>query len=211
MRMVRTLMTGIFLAVAAFSVAREAEERVVEKVETKTLAFSTQFETSRNVGPGRMVRRQEGRAGFIRRVWAVTQRNGKTISRRLLSEERRDPVHELYHVGRAGFAASRSNFVRGRVLTMTATAYSPDAGRGSSATFRTKTGRRAQFGVVAVDPRVIPLNTIVFVEGYGLALACDVGGAIRGNKIDLCVPTRREAIQFGRRKVRVHILGRYPR
>jgi hypothetical protein len=46
----------------------------------------------------------------------------------------------------------------------------------------------------------------LYVEGYGMAIAADTGRAIKGNKIDLCYATRQQALQFGRRKVRVHIL-----
>ncbi|WP_416149122.1 peptidoglycan-binding protein [Salipaludibacillus sp. HK11] len=60
--------------------------------------------------------------------------------------------------------------------------------------------------VVAVDPNVIPLGSIVEVEGYGRAVAGDIGGAIKGNRIDLHVPTKDEAFSFGRRNVEVTIV-----
>jgi 3D (Asp-Asp-Asp) domain-containing protein len=59
---------------------------------------------------------------------------------------------------------------------------------------------------VAVDPRVIPLRSRLYVEGYGLAIAGDTGRAIKGNRIDLGFNTYREAMRFGRRSVIVHIL-----
>jgi len=49
----------------------------------------------------------------------------------------------------------------------------------------TATGMRAGFGVIAVDPKVIPLRSKVYVPGYGMAIAGDTGGAIKGNIIDL--------------------------
>ena len=61
-------------------------------------------------------------------------------------------------------------------------------------------------GLVAVDTRVIPFGTRLYIEGYGFAVADDTGGAIRGNKIDLAMDTLSEAYQFGRRTVVVHIL-----
>ena len=70
----------------------------------------------------------------------------------------------------------------------------------------TASGHRAVRGVIAVDPRVIPLGTWVYVENYGRALASDTGGAIRGYIIDLCFDTVAEAIQHGRRNVRIWIL-----
>ena len=65
------------------------------------------------------------------------------------------------------------------------------------------------YGVVAVDPRVIPLKSLVYVEGYGFAIAADTGGAIKGKRIDLCYPSRAMAKRFGRRNVRVHLLQKH--
>ncbi len=67
-------------------------------------------------------------------------------------------------------------------MEMIATAYTADcAGCGGM----TAIGRRAGHGIVAVDPRVIPLGTRLYIPGYGLAVAGDTGGAIVGNRIDL--------------------------
>jgi 3D (Asp-Asp-Asp) domain-containing protein len=85
---------------------------------------------------------------------------------------------------------------------MIATAY-PAMVTGSG---RTRTGEPAAYGVAAVDPRVIKLGTIVYVEGYGLALACDTGSAIKGHRIDLCFDSNHLANTYGRKHVRVHIL-----
>jgi 3D (Asp-Asp-Asp) domain-containing protein len=65
---------------------------------------------------------------------------------------------------------------------------------------------RPQRGTVAVDPRVIPLGTRLYVPGYGEARAEDTGGAIQGYRIDLFFPTREEALAWGRRTVEVEIL-----
>ncbi|OMP66698.1 3D domain-containing protein [Domibacillus epiphyticus] len=60
--------------------------------------------------------------------------------------------------------------------------------------------------VIAVDPKVIPLGTKVYVEGYGEAIAGDKGGAIKGNKIDVHMPTKQKAKNWGVRTVKVQIL-----
>lgn len=176
------------------------------KTETKVLPFETKYEFSRSVGQGRMVRRQAGQNGQVVETYRILRENGRVVGRELVKKETVPAVDEVVHIGRQGFTTSRSSFNRKKVLVMEATAYDPSAGRGAAATFRTANGMRARYGLVAVDPRVIPLGTMVYVEGYGIALAADTGGAIKGMKIDLCVNTYREAIQFGRRKVRVHIL-----
>lgn len=60
--------------------------------------------------------------------------------------------------------------------------------------------------VIAVDPRVIPLGSKVHVEGYGYAVAGDIGGAIKGNRIDVFIPTKSAAYKFGRQQVKVKVL-----
>jgi len=118
-------------------------------------------------------------------------------------------VPEIRKVGVRALAMSRSE--RGnRVLTMEATAYEPGPRScGIYANGYTATGRRATYGVCAVDPRVIPLGTRLFVEGYGVAIAADVGGAIKGLKIDVCFDTVAEALRWGRRRVKVYILDEF--
>ena len=89
------------------------------------------------------------------------------------------------------------------VMSMEATAYLPTDGSSAGIT---ATGIKATYGVVAVDPRVIPLGTKVYIPGYGVALAADTGGAIKGYKIDLCMESYAECMQFGRRNVTVYVL-----
>ncbi len=184
----------------------DEKKGIITKVESKPIPFKTTYELSRTVGRGRLVKASSGKAGEMRTIFELKVVDGKVVSKVKVGSEKIAPVNERFLVGRTGYAASRGNYERGRVLTMNASAYDPSAGRGSQATFRTKTGERAKYGVVAVDPRVIPLGTMVFVEGYGIAYACDIGGAIKGNRIDLCMNTNAECIKFGRRKVVVHIL-----
>ena len=98
-----------------------------------------------------------------------------------------------------------------RAMTMVATAYDPGpASTGKSpghpAYGITASGMRAGYGVVAVDPRVIPLGTRLYIPGYGNAVAGDTGGAIKGNRIDLGYATYGEAIRYGRQSVTVYVL-----
>jgi 3D (Asp-Asp-Asp) domain-containing protein/peptidoglycan hydrolase CwlO-like protein len=92
----------------------------------------------------------------------------------------------------------------GKVMTMVATAYSPQE---PGLDDHTASGMRATRGVVAVDPRVIPLGTRLNVEGYGNCIAGDTGSAIKGNRIDVCFDTLEEMNTWGGyRTVRVEIL-----
>ena len=104
-----------------------------------------------------------------------------------------------------------------RVITMNASAYdlsyqSTGKRPGDRGYGITASGTKARPGVVAVDPKVIPLGTKLYIESldgradYGNAIAEDTGGAIKGNRIDLFFNSRSAALNFGRRNVKVHIL-----
>jgi 3D (Asp-Asp-Asp) domain-containing protein/LysM repeat protein len=93
-------------------------------------------------------------------------------------------------------------------ITVTATAYTASC-EGCSGI--TATGVNIKDNpdkkVISVDPSVIPLGTEVYVEGYGYAIAADTGGAIKGNKIDVFIPDKQDAINWGKQQVEVKILN----
>ena len=90
-----------------------------------------------------------------------------------------------------------------QVMGMEATAYLPTDG---SAEGITAMGIPATYGIVAVDPAIIPLGSRVYIPGYGEALAADTGGAIYGYRIDLCMEDYWQAMDFGRRNVTVFVV-----
>ena len=146
---------------------------------------------------------------WTRRVAEGIAATGKPVAKDLVSKVYVEPVDALFRMGRTGYGnVSRHKYGRSRVMTMRASAYDPSPRTIPGTTGRTAMGLRAGYGHVAVDPRVIRLGTMVFVEGYGFAIASDTGGAIKGNRIDLCFNTRSEALRFGRRTVRVHVLSK---
>lgn len=99
-------------------------------------------------------------------------------------------------------STSRSSYTRGWTAAFEATAYSPNE---PGLDWRTATGRRAGYGIIAVDPRVIPLGSTCFVEGYGYAIAADTGGAIKGHRIDVCYTSVAQCNRWGRKSVVVHV------
>ncbi|EOH94891.1 3D domain-containing protein [Enterococcus pallens] len=94
----------------------------------------------------------------------------------------------------------------GRTIQMQSTAYSCAE---SVNTFYTALGidLRQNPQVVAVDPSVVPLGSMVEVSGYGIAIAGDTGGAIKGNIVDVHFPTVEQCIQWGRRSVTLTIIS----
>ncbi len=197
-----SLLVFVCAVSAQAGIKRQHNQSYEARVESSSIEPSVRYEVSRDVGRGRIVKSDSGRHGSVRRTYRVTLRDGRPVSKELLKEERTDPRPIVFHIGRDGFDFSRGAFTRHRVLDMVASAY-PAMCCGTGIT---RTGRRAAYGVVAVDPRVIPLGSIVYVEGYGLALACDTGGAIKGHRIDLCYASWHTADAYGMRHVKVHIL-----
>ncbi len=185
--------------------------RVVE--EYVEVDYATTVENDASMPQGSRAIKRHGEPGTAVRVYRMTVTDG-VEGPRTLSAERvvTEPVDEIVAVGtkrsaprtvasRAGATAEPPR--EGRTLTVVATAYSPgDPGVNT----RTATGARATYGVIAVDPAVIPLGTRVYVPGYGNAIAADTGGAIKGDKIDVCFDTRAEAVAWGRRTVTITIL-----
>jgi 3D (Asp-Asp-Asp) domain-containing protein len=102
--------------------------------------------------------------------------------------------------GRLGASLPSASAPAGRRLTVGSTAYCL---RGYTAS-----GTYVGPGTVAVDPRVIPLGTRLYVSGYGYATARDTGGAIVGNKIDVWFPSLGQCYQWGYRTVTVTILDK---
>lgn len=96
----------------------------------------------------------------------------------------------------------------GKEMTVTATAYTAYC-KGCSGTTAYGIDLRANPNqkVIAVDPRIIPLGSKVWVEGYGEAVAGDTGGAIKGKKIDVFIPSHSNAMKWGVKTVKIRVLN----
>lgn len=104
------------------------------------------------------------------------------------------------------FSANESK-PKEKEIKVTATAYTAYCS-GCSGTTATGINLRENPNkkVIAVDPNMIPLGTKVWVEGYGEAVAGDTGSAIKGNKIDVFIPSEKEATEWGVKKINIKIL-----
>ncbi len=143
----------------------------------------------------------QGKEGVASISYLVLYLGNKEISRKLVYVKiLKEPVDTVIKISpRSLKLASRGN---SRILKMKATAYTP----GHNCDTCTAIGLTAKRGVVAVDPRVIPLGTHLRIKGYGHAIAGDTGSAIKGFRIDLCFDTLAEAKAFGRRTVEIELL-----
>ncbi|MDF2903587.1 MAG: hypothetical protein K0S25_1225 [Bacillus sp. (in: firmicutes)] len=93
----------------------------------------------------------------------------------------------------------------GQEMYVTATAYSPEES-GAITVLGYNIRENPNMKLIAVDPSVIPLGKRVWVEGYGEAIAGDKGSAIVGHKIDVLMPTKVQALSWGRKTVKIVIL-----
>lgn len=152
---------------------------------------------------------QAGEPGF-REIERITRyEDGQEVGSEIVAERIvQDPVDQIVAYGTMGVVSRGGESYRYvRELTMTATGYTAGKESNPNGNGYTYTGMKAERGVVAVDPKVIPLYTRLYIEGYGVAIAADTGGAIKGNRIDLCFDAVREALDWGVRPVRVYVLG----
>ncbi|OGS69560.1 MAG: hypothetical protein A2Y96_01915 [Firmicutes bacterium RBG_13_65_8] len=151
----------------------------------------------------------KGQDGTEEVTFCTTYEDGVKISRALVDRQvLTEPVAETIAVGTSGQISRGGELIRfRRALAVTATGYywGPEC-TGKYADGYTSIGLKAARGVVAVDPRVIPLRSRVYVDGYGYAIAGDVGSAIKGSRIDCCFDTYQEALNWGLRKTKVYIL-----
>jgi 3D (Asp-Asp-Asp) domain-containing protein len=151
---------------------------------------------------------QEGRTGLKRVTYRVRLVDGVEQGRQRLGEEVvREAVAQVVVSRKPQFLGSRGVYTGKRVLTVVATAYDPGPGScGKHANGKTCNGKRAGYGIIAVDPKQIPLGSKLFVPGYGYGIAADVGSAIQGNRIDLGYNSRSGAIAWGKKTVKLTIV-----
>jgi 3D (Asp-Asp-Asp) domain-containing protein len=188
---------------------RVAKVTYGEVTEEQEIAYDTQKreDSSLEVGLTRMFK--NGTTGLLQVIYQVKYEDGVEVLREEKSRTVvREPSPLVLLVGSLQQVSRGGQDIRfERALEVTATAYCPCAKCcGPTAVGMTSTGVPAAKGVIAVDPRVIPLGARVYVDGYGEALAADVGSAIKGNRIDVCFDTHEEAWAWGVKKTKVYIL-----
>ena len=177
---------------------------------------------------------QEAKAGTLEITERVWTRDGQITKRELVSQRiAAQPRHKIIALGvssnilpsnvrphkryalayRGGTPRDRMlapadprTFAPVKSMMVLATGYSAGPAGGAIGNW-TATGVRCTYGAVAVDPRLIPLGSKLYIEGYGYGFACDTGGAIKGKHIDLAFNSPGAAMRHGKKQVKVWILG----
>lgn len=189
------------------------------QVVEQEIPFETQYVESDKLLPGMSQTREQGEEGLLRQVIKTFEVDGQPVDQQVVSSlELKSPKQEVIiqnsepipkkkvivqtpkqavgekeHVDLTTLKISKSLDVEASAYTYTGN--------------NTATGVKPREGLIAVDPKVIPMGTKVYVEGYGYAIAADTGGAIHGNRIDVFFGTLRQCMDWGRKSVRIHILN----
>ena len=168
-------------------------------VKTEVQKEETPFETIRradnSMAEGKSKVTRKGRKGKDKVTYEVTYLGGVEKSRKEVKRKTiRKPVAKIVNYGTM---VEFDGTLYSRKLVVQATAYT---GGGTTAT-----GTPARVGEIAVDPRVIPLGSICYIEGFGQVRAEDTGGAVKGNIIDIYMATYGECVRWGRRTVTIYI------
>jgi 3D (Asp-Asp-Asp) domain-containing protein len=196
---------GIATRIAPLRIDTVMRSRRIAVAETPTIRISA------HLAPGVRATVRSGRPDIAWVTERITYWNDVVVDRQIISREVvRRGVPGIVLEGTPKTLAQLRSDRRFRVaaaMMMVATAYTADTAT-AYPTGYTATGILAHQGVVAVDPRVIPLGSMIFVPGYGIAIAADTGGAIIGDRIDLCMDSYGDAVNFGRQTVRVYLLKR---
>ncbi len=202
------------------SVFRVSSELITVDTE---IPFKSREVSDSSLAKGKTKVKVRGVNGLKRTVYNITTENGVETKREIVEQTTlREPTTRVIAVGTKAVSAAKSSggtktvttnagqtLNYSKKITVSATAYTAASGK------KTASGRVAQYGVIAVDPKVIPLGTKLYVEStddgkswqYGYCVAGDTGGAIKGNKIDLFFNSRSECLQFGRRSAIVYVLN----
>jgi 3D (Asp-Asp-Asp) domain-containing protein len=151
---------------------------------------------------------REGANGLQRLTYRIKRVDGREVQRSTVSQVWvKEPVSEIVISRNPSALGARGAYAGKRVLNVVATAYDPGPGScGKWADGKTCNGKRAGYGIIAVDPKVIPLGAKIYVPGYGYGIAADVGGAIKGNRIDLGFNSRSGSLKWGKKPVQITLV-----
>ena len=190
---------------------------ITEKKVTKTeiIAYDTEIRENPDLEEGKENVIQEGENGEVSIItkenYSGTELISSEVVEELVTKEAKNKIIEkgtkkpepVVSVKKEQPASVPVSLQKNETLHVVATGYTPgDPG----CTGITYTGTKAARGTIAVDPSVIPFGTKLYIPGYGYGVAADTGGAIKGNKIDLCYDTRTEALNWGIKNITVYVV-----
>ena len=185
-------------------------KEIKTEIEDRPMSYSTEVVETADMAYGEKKVTQQGRNGVktvtLEREYLGGELVNENVKDVVVKEE---PVNEIvlkgtYRANSVTDVFTGESYTYTKVYDMEATAYTISDDGWSN---KTASGMSTFVGMVAVDPNIIPLGTKIYVEGYGIAIAGDTGGAIKGNIVDLFFNSASECYQFGRQHgLKVYIL-----
>lgn len=178
-------------------VVNEVHYDVTEKKETVEAVDKVILDPSLTSGVQETTEGNDGEGIFTYTTKYVNGKNKGT--KREVKEWITEPHDSLLRLGTSGTGNS-GEYIVARTFTANTTAYTAKAGA------RGALGMGVHFGTCAVDPGFVSLRSELWVEGYGYAYACDTGGAVKGNVVDLYMNSRAACVSWGRRNQTAYVI-----
>ncbi len=179
-------------------VKRVTFKKVSKKV---TVGYDVVYQEDPSMGIGQMELTQEGRDGRLKKTYRVKYIDGKEVSRKLINTKTLKKVKDkTYSYGTdISFGDAPPSYER-KVSGVRAVSYYFD-GNPSGAY-----GLPCTYGTVAVDPKVFPLGSLLYIEGYGYAIANDVGTGVNGKVVDVYMERYDQCLMWGAHYVNVYVV-----
>lgn len=185
---------------------KEVNITVTEIIKHETLTIWDKF-----LNTSEAIDLQNGMDGFLEKEVKVMYHDNKEVWRKVYNiSNQKKPTNKVVI---QGISKNKRMYMMPKRMTVTkvysllATGYYPGPEDcGPYADGLTANGMKAGYGVCAVDPKVIPLGTKLYVENYGYCIAADTGGGIKGNKIDLCFDKYSESSVYNPKYIKAYVL-----
>ena len=186
--------------------------------------FETEYVQTNKLLKGEEKVATEGKSGELKHTATITYFNGQEVSREIIAtEQTAEPVNQVIKQGTFEAEMGKLTIGDGVIVTADGEIYTYSHTMKVKATAYTHTdkgcdkitatGTTVHWGTVAVDPKLIPYGTKMFIVSndgkfvYGLSAAEDCGGSIKGNRIDLYMPTTSQCFSFGVRNCTIYFLS----
>ncbi len=180
-------------------------QKIIKEIEKIPYTVLSRSLMTKNLRPVELIK---GYEGIREKIIKVTYLDEEENKRELIeAKENKKIIFKLALKDKKGDTDRIYDLSKSKKIQVTATAYYPgDPMCKPYDGYTTRIGMRLKRGLIAVDPKVIPLRTRLYIPNYGYAYAADTGGMIKGKRIDVCVADAKAAWKFGRQDITVYIL-----
>lgn len=174
---------------------------VKEQKEYEKIQFETSIKEDKNLLKGLTEIEQEGKYGEKEITYELIYEDGNLVKKNLISEKIiKNPTDKIIKKGAKEEHIVTSRINNSKQISVVATAYATGS--------ITSTGTKPKWGTIAVDPKVIPYGTKIYIPKFNMTFTAeDCGGAIKGNKIDIFMASKKDAYSWGKQKIDIYILN----